>query len=681
MEVYLDKESVTFDGPPPGSIAEILGLLAGHLEGNGRALQAVKVDGVDYSEKLDQLPAQWTKLECFSQEQPSGPINVLPANKKILAERFPELLSLVEGFQKARVLSAAATEESLYGKEPETQLQDWLEGFEPKDGTLWAVSGFGYGLHIQKLLAAMGEAENLVVVEPDLATLALALAEKDVSALLDDERLHLCLIAQGFNPFAFFDDVHFHTIRELGFFLYPPAHARMESAFNGFFPRLKEAFALAKINYDTNVKDAEKNQSNLFENLPVLLPAPDLSVLKDKFAGRPMLLVGAGPSLDGAEDFLREAARHALVLCGNSSVEKLLGLGIRPDLVVIVDPGGCTLSALKDLNVSDLHLACTWYAFPKTVELFEGRLFSWSSQHQTVNTLRSRLGLPPATPLLEKGTVSASILEMGTFLGCDRICLVGQDMALTQEGLTHTEDSFYKDLEEYRQVDTADLPRIAANNGEKVPTTDAYLAYLRIIEERVAAHPTVVFRNVAATGAKVAGAPYATHAEALEWLGTEPKGDPQAVFAEALQAVKLPEDALDKALMPTYRFAQEVLAETFAAAFYHQELPEKMAAASYANNSRLRPTRKQADRVNALLDAHPRDYQILFEGKAKAELVAFTANRKKLRAQADTPHWATVQENRAYFTALSEGACSLVRAIEVCRENATRLAAAKPVAE
>jgi len=283
--------------------------------------------------------------------------------------------------------------------------------------------------------------------------------------------------------------------------------------------------------------------------------------------------------------------------------------------------------------------------------------------------LYSRLGLPPPTDIHTKGTVSIAIIELANWMGIEKICFVGQDLALTREGRTHTKDSFYEGTS-LEQSDVTDALQIPANHGAPVPITPALFAYLRFIEEEIRKLPTVQFLNTAYDGAKIQGAPYASFEDALEWLG-QPQ---QERFAAKLKTIHQQKPAIEvgkllKAIEPTAAFTKKVLLLATKLAHAHEQLPEKLAQPMYAENSQVRKALKMANEINDLIDTHPRDYKILFDGLTKKELVDYGTKCPTIRAEAPTPHWAMLMQNKEYYWALAEGAWFLVKELEKLQES------------
>ena len=163
------------------------------------------------------------------------------------------------------------------------------------------------------------------------------------------------------------------------------------------------------------------------------------------FEDIPFILVGAGPSLDESIDFLKYMQDKAIICVSNSPFRKLVNSGIRPHLAVTADPLRPTLRGFENVDIAGIPLACPFSAYPEIVSRFSGRILSWSTYNPIVDILKALTGRPSGTEIMEQGTVSGCVLDIGRLLGCKKIFLVGQDMCVRDDGKYYTDDSTYSD--------------------------------------------------------------------------------------------------------------------------------------------------------------------------------------------------------------------------------------------
>ncbi|MDR0456714.1 MAG: DUF115 domain-containing protein [Treponema sp.] len=144
----------------------------------------------------------------------------------------------------------------------------------------------------------------------------------------------------------------------------------------------------------------------------------------------PIVITGSGPSLEAALPQIRAVRERVFVMAASSSLPALAAGGIAPDMVISTDGGGWALLHLHACfrGEETPMLACTLSAaIPSQcsaiplLPLNDGTV--WQSM-----ALRS-LGIPSAL-IPQRGTVTASALELALLLSSGSIFLAGMDLAI-----------------------------------------------------------------------------------------------------------------------------------------------------------------------------------------------------------------------------------------------------------
>jgi hypothetical protein len=211
-------------------------------------------------------------------------------------------------------------------------------------------------------------------------------------------------------------------------------------------------------------------------NLPVICAEADAAALAGRFAGMPAVVVGAGPSLDGNLPFVGAVARHALVVAVDTALRPLLAAGIRPHLVVAVDPSELNGRHLRDLDdPRGVSLVAEASVDPRVFGAFAGRTFTFRvSRHEPWPWLES-VGLGRGS-LRAWGSVLTTAFDLAIEAGCDPIVFAGADLAYSR-GLQYCRNTTY-------EPDWRDCPTDEARAAR-------FAAY-------IARHPTVVEPGVTA---------------------------------------------------------------------------------------------------------------------------------------------------------------------------------------
>lgn len=610
---------------------------------------------------------------------------ILPQNKQALQDRFPETwrritrvpnvdTPLVNCWPNFQLTISNRTVHPYGETDCDALLQLWQAHFSIAPETLYGITGFGDGSHIQHVLNHCSATTYVFVAEPDVNVLSQVLAQKDCSSLLKDKRLLLAVGEPDQNFYKIMGDVPFSEVKSAFPMIYAPLHALNESYYANYLASLAQAIEVYKVNHHSSIRSSGYHQEQIIRNLPTLIHAPDIAATRNCFQGVPLILVGAGPSLDLSIDFLKQVQGHAIIASVNSSFRKLINSGIQPAITAAADPREDTFNGYARSNTAGVFLFCSHFVNPKVVQTFAGRTFTWALNQQIVSTLRSRLGLSPPTPVVELGTISSCVVDLARLWGCPKVCLVGQDFAVTEDGTTHTEDSFYADRG-HNVMDTAHCRPYPGNTRTTVLVENRLLSYLKAFEQLVEDIPELTFINTSSIGAQVKGIPYMDYSAALEWLGDELTFDPRAklatIMAEHSANSAIGAREFIKSIDPSKQFAQKLLSMSLEAAIFHETLPESYRNSSYAHNPKIKQARNYADAVNRFIDQHPTEYQIFFDGEGKRNLIHYTD--AKLKITAAEAHWESILHNKEFFWALAEGAFFMHKQLHTLEHSLTHL--------
>jgi SAM-dependent methyltransferase len=190
---------------------------------------------------------------------------------------------------------------------------------------------------------------------------------------------------------------------------------------------------------------------NTIANLPVIAAEGDVATLAGRFTGVPAFVIGAGPSLDRNVAELARVQDRGLVVCVDTAVRPLLAAGIRPHLVVGVDPSVANARHLTDLpEMPGTWLVAEGSLDPRVFPTFAGRTFTFRvSDHHPWPWLaecesdRGRLDA--------WGSVLTTAFDLAYRLGCGPIIFAGADLAYT-DGLLHCRNTVYEP--EWRHLTT-----------------------------------------------------------------------------------------------------------------------------------------------------------------------------------------------------------------------------------
>jgi hypothetical protein len=570
---------------------------------------------------------------------------MLATNRRALAARFPEVIALLDTAAPAAVPAPPLTEEPVA----------FLAEAAASRRILRALTGVPGPATATALLARAPRETLFWCIEPEAATLAARLAREDLAAWLADPRVFLSIGAPSAPQLRRLNRELAWVDSARALFLptrYTGADALWRPLLVASLSRVQQRWQ----NVLTDLRLSPVRWQNTCANLPGFLASPSVEPLAGAFAGVPLVLVAAGPSLDDALPFLRRVAPHALIVTGNTSFRALAAHGLAPHLTVTVDPYSSTDLGYAGQSLGDTHLVAPVFAYPSVHHRFAGRLFGMADESHLLARLRAAAGLPPAPAILGEATVSATMLNLAAHLGCDRVVFVGQDFAIADDGRTHAADTFYTDLGCNHQ-DSEQVHHLPGTTRPQVTVPARHLWYLRVVEERIARHQQIRFLNTSHRGAAIAGTAFSTYDEAAAALTAGPARD----FAAELRALH--------AATPAPGVRSAMAAELARARSAMREALQLSLTTALANQFALNdpsPANRRsfdtaAQRFEQWRGTRTAEERLLFEGRTKPEI--FDAEKRRILVPVDDPT-RPLREAGEVAWAFAEGAAELHRSLQ-----------------
>jgi hypothetical protein len=288
------------------------------------------------------------------------------------------------------------------------------------------VIGTALGAVLDQIEGA-GAPTRVVAIEPDPGVAVLMLARRDWSRWIEKGSLRL-LTGPDYGGAA--HCARWVDVSEPPQLLVSPqlAHYRPDDV------------AAARAVAERLISEAEKNAHarkrfagpyllQSLGNLPVIARESNVAALDGVFAGRPAVIVGAGPSLDENLPALAALQARAVIVAADTTLRPPLAGGVRPHLVVAVDPGQLNAQHLSGVPaLDDIWLAAEGSLHPSAFGGFSGRTFTFKvSDHQPWPWLRT---LGRDRGLLQTwGSVATSAFDLVRRMGCDPIIYTGLDLS------------------------------------------------------------------------------------------------------------------------------------------------------------------------------------------------------------------------------------------------------------
>jgi hypothetical protein len=383
---------------------------------------------------------------------------------------------------------------------------------------------FGFGLGYGALMLLKQKnfvSRSIIILEPDPEVLLLAFRSLDCRAILESEDI-LLLVDTPLDeiPAAVTDHIlqknRLVNAKNLQVIDLPAAYSVNKTYFDNALQKIGRALLEGVKVVGNCPNDALEGLDTSLTNLKRHSKLPGISSLKGMFQGKPGVVVAAGPSLDKNIHLLGDIQDKAVIVSVDASLRHLSTRGIKPHFVTSVERITATSKLFHNLDseaFNEVFLVGAPVCHPDTFEAYKGPQISCDREHGYSTLLALQKGLLIPGP--SAGNMAYRLLR---YLGCDPIILVGQDLAVSEEGKTHADGNPFGDCQPGYLFDPS---TIEGNYVEALKTNPILKMFHNAYEYDVAVNPGTVI-NATEGGAKITGTQIMTLQEAINSHITSP---------------------------------------------------------------------------------------------------------------------------------------------------------------
>lgn len=364
--------------------------------------------------------------------------------------------------------------ESFYlhsNQDPFAEARAWVRALPDEQTTGYHVLGCGLGYHVLALYEELRECYPVHVYEADLRMMKLAMRfvnmEKAMRSglLIFHEDVQWRALSEAVARPGQKLCIHYPTLRLM-------KDDRLRQGFEQFFLQdssYRNAKMLLQGNFDANMESMRVQPQRFLT----------ADVLRGHFLDKTVTIVAAGPSLDKNVSQLSACAGQQdgiLIACG-TVFRKLLGLGIRPDYVLVTDANPRVLSQIYEQEKNDVPML-----------MLSTANHGFAARYQAVHYMLFQEGYPRAEQeaaargcmcVKTGGSVMTTALDTIIRLGAKRLVFVGLDLAFT-DNLAHASGTSNRVA-----TDTKDLTAVKAWDGGTVYADQKFILYRTWMERRL----------------------------------------------------------------------------------------------------------------------------------------------------------------------------------------------------
>lgn len=291
--------------------------------------------------------------------------------------------------------------------------------------------GFGLGYLTIELEKKLERKHPILVCEADPAILKTALLSVDLRDVLGSDFIRILVgdeiplqdwIVKLSSKFmtASVDVISYEPARSVN----PEVYRRLLEIAQ------KESRAII-LNRNTILKAGRQMMENFLHNAPEVMQSAGVTRLENLFAGRPAILVAAGPSLEKNVHLLKDLDGRAVIIAVDTTLRLLLPLGITPDIVTTIDFNPINFQKFNNVPIPpDISLVYHPGGYYESIQAFGGPRFTSQVQNRFPAWMMQYVGDKGALP--SGTTVAHMSFHLARHMGCNPIVMIGQDLAFPQ---------------------------------------------------------------------------------------------------------------------------------------------------------------------------------------------------------------------------------------------------------
>lgn len=362
-----------------------------------------------------------------------------------------------------------------------------------EENAVYIVYGLGMGHHIKKLKESISSRSYILVIEKNKDIITTYMNTQDFNDIVgrniyflfgSDEEIITKFKKYMLSVQAM---VLLGNIKNI---ILPSYYKIYGSWLNTIQDKILDVIRFLFFSIGNDMEDTIIGMKNNLDNFKILIESPSLGLFKDTYKNVPLIIVSAGPSLDKNIHQLKNVHGKALIIATDAVLSTLRQHDILPDGVVSIERIKLTYEKFyKDKNIDSRIV----FIGPPVVapEIFESlkdnKKLIILREEEKINEWINN-DILKEDRLLQIGSSCAHIaFSFAKLIGADPIIFVGQDLAYTKEGITHSQNV---EVRKHVEINNAnDIVYVKGIDGELLPTSQAYKHFLTWFELEIAKEP------------------------------------------------------------------------------------------------------------------------------------------------------------------------------------------------
>lgn len=432
-------------------------------------------------------------------------MNIFENNITILEKKYPEIarkikeINMESTTDQVRIQRAEDGEKviELYCRKhwwrlnskisPKNAAAQYAERYEIRMYGVYFVYGIADGKSIRHLSEKCDDTNVMVVWEPNVEILAVALHNFDFEDLIANDNIILCVPEAEDN----IDDilqkvVSYSNMKLIEFCILPNYDVIYTKQCEKFMQSCINKMQDEIVHKSTRLGFGRMILQHMLFHMKNMISQRNIMQIREAFFTYPVkeipaIIVSAGPSLDKNVKELQKAQGKAFIIVVDAALRTVLKAGVKPDLVCTIDPESPE-RFFEGMDLKDIIWMYGKWTRPWIFQQYGGKIFYQGNYTGMWNTILSdELGYKfPA--VLTGGSVTSDAFMIADYIGFRKIILVGQDMAFTN-GISHTSgiEGAFGDNDEY--IDSRYQVYVEGIDGQKLKTDFQMWRYKKWFEK------------------------------------------------------------------------------------------------------------------------------------------------------------------------------------------------------
>ncbi|WP_442778888.1 motility associated factor glycosyltransferase family protein [Campylobacter sp. TTU-622] len=308
--------------------------------------------------------------------------------------------------------------------------------------------GFGNGI-LYKVLLKNIHLKHIVVFEDDISLLYEIFHLIDFSEELKNNKLIVLrsdILTKDLEN-IFTTPPFFNFLRVYSLHLHSAYYESFQNDIIKLNQRISQIIKSTILYQGNDIEDTLQGFTQFIFNSPKMILNPSLSFLYEirKEKSKTAIIVSTGPSLDKQLPLLKEYQNKATIFCADSAYSILAKYDIKPDYILMSERTEKTAELFKNSYESidkDIIFVLLALVHPKAIKYLESSkrnyiLIPYPSLFTKQCILEDFGNFPSGS------TVALNALKLAYTLEHKNIIFIGQDLAYSQDGTSHSKDYMY----------------------------------------------------------------------------------------------------------------------------------------------------------------------------------------------------------------------------------------------